>query len=218
MNLAESTLASAADWHLAELSQAIDAPAVRRAVVLSQRPEQLVSLGIRDRCSVRTDAGGAPAWQGLRCHARTLPLQAGSLDLLVLHEMLAGDQPELLAAGRYCLRPGGRLLILTHGSLSPGRWGTAGRNRQRVGMRWLQQRLAQFGFESRRWSGRGIAGFDGVLQQDWQRPFLPLCEQVLVDARRCAKPPNVRLVRFSRPKVAVGAGTALDGLSREAVQ
>ena len=217
MNLAESTPASADDWHLAELTQALRTPAVGRAMVLSERPEALAALGISDRCSVRTSADEAAVWQSLRCQHQALPVQAGSLDLLVLHEVLDGDQPELIAAARHCLRAGGRLLILAHGCLSPGRWRSAGRDCPRVRLGPLRHRLAQFGFESRRWHGRSIGGLGGALQQDWQQPFLPLCEYLLVDARRRAAPPNVRLVRFTRPKVAMGAGTALDGMSRESV-
>ena len=174
MNLAESTPASADDWHLAELTQALRTPAVGRAMVLSERPEALAALGISDRCSVRTSADEAAVWQSLRCQHQALPVQAGSLDLLVLHEVLDGDQPELIAAARHCLRAGGRLLILAHGCLSPGRWRSAGRDCPRVRLGPLRHRLAQFGFESRRWHGRSIGGLT-VASESRSNTYAALC-------------------------------------------
>ncbi len=213
--LVESEPANAQDWYAHVLDQALEQRRPLRTLVLSGRPEELAAVGVAAPISVRTGQGARATWHALNCRVSGLPFQEDAFDLVVLHEWVDQDDERALAAVRRAMPGGSQLLVLGRGRFSADRWRKVGRGGRSWRPGWLCRRMGVLGFAPRDLRGRGVAGIDMVTGRGWRRGLLACTDRIAIRARRSDGRPDIRLVRFSTPKAAMGGTTAWDGARRE---
>lgn len=147
-------------------------------------------------------------------NASGLPFQVDVFDMVVLHDCVAQGDIGALASVRRAMAGGGQLLVMGSGWFSPRRLRQAGRQQRAFRTGWLRSRMQQLGFTPRGASGRGLAGFDLVLDQGLARYLLPCGDHIAIRARLREGRPDIRLVRFSKPRAAMGPA-AWDGANRD---
>jgi len=213
--IVESEPARAEDWYAHVLQSTLDQRRPFRALILSGRPEELAAVGVTGPCSVRFGNGDPALWRPVACRADGLPFQVDVFDLVVLHHWVNQNDERTLAAVRRSMPGGSQLLVMGRGWLSAGRLRTEVRQDAAWRPGWLCRRLRSMGFLTKDLRGRGVAGLDWVTGRGWRRALLPASDRIAVRARRSEARHDIRLVRFSSPKTAVGRGAAWDGVRRE---
>ena len=205
------------DWYAHVLLQAIERHRPLRALVLSARPERLSIAGVPSGCAVRFANGAEPRWSSLVCTPPSLPFQVDCFDLVVLHEMVTQGDERLLATVRRSMPGGSQLLVLGRARFSAQRLGrkTRGENAWRPG--WLSRRLRLMGFVTKDVRGRGVGGMDVGTGTGWRKSLLGCSDRVALRARRSEARHDIRLVRFSPPKVS-NPTAAWDSVNREAAR
>ncbi len=208
--------ALAADWYAHQLQLALEQRRPLRTLVLSGRPEELAALGVTARCSVRLGVGEKAGWREVQCKGASLPFQSDVFDLVVLHHWVNQDQERRLAEVRRSMPGGSQLLVLGRGWASSGRLRRDIRREKSWRPGWLCNRLRRMGFVPRDLKGRGVAGLDLATGRGWRRALLGCSDRIAVRARRSEARTDIRLVRFSSPRAAVGQA-AWDGARRDRI-
>lgn len=207
--------AKADDWYAELLLQTFLDHAPMRTLVLSGQPVQLSAAGVTAPCSVRTARGSRSEWHTLQASWQSLPFQVDTFDLVVLHHCVSQGDVRALAAVRRCMPVGSQLLVLGQAWFNPQRLRKGQRDEPAVRTTWMKRRLDQLSFDLRGVRGRGVAGMDLVLDRGAARLLQPCAEQLAFRARRRDARNNIRLVRFSTPRVVMGQGVAWEGANRE---
>lgn len=211
----ESEPTHAEDWYAHVLRDLLEQRQPLRTLVLSGRPEELAPAGVIAPVCVRVGREARTRWCTLECEALSLPFQSDAFDLVVLHHWVSQGDERALAVVRRCLAGGGHLLVLGRGRWSAGRLRPTVRREKSWRPGWLCSRLRRMGFSPKDLRGRGVAGLDLTTGRGWRRMLLPGSDRVAVRARRSEARRDIRLVRFSSPRTAVGGSAAWDGARRE---
>lgn len=204
----------AEDWYAQLLLQHLKVHRPMRTLILSGSPDQLANAGVTGACCVRIARGDQQHWHAVEMRHSQLPFQVDTFDFVVLHDCVAQGDIGTLASIRRAIPGGGQLLVMGGGWFSPRRLRKAGRKDRAFRTGWLRSRMEQLGFKPRGASGRGLAGFDLVLDRGIGRYLQPCGDRLAIRARRCEGHPDIRLVRFSKPRAVMGPA-AWDGANRD---
>ncbi len=204
----------AEDWYAQLLLQNLELHRPMRTLVLSDAPDQLASAGVTSACSVRIARGDKHQWYAVETKRSELPFQVDVFDFVVLHDCVSQGDIHTLAAVRRAIPGGGQLLVMGSGWFSPRRLRKRGRTRRAFRTGWLRSRMTRLGFVPRGSSGRGLAGIDWVLDQGVGRYLQPCADHLAIRARRREGHPDIRLVRFSKPRRVMG-WAAWEGANRD---
>lgn len=211
----ESEPTNPEDWYAHVLNQAFERQRPLRALVLSGAPQQLADAGVPSACAVRFGNGAEPRWASLVCRPPSLPFQVDCFDLVILHELVNQGDERLLATVRRSMPGGSHLLVLGRARFSARRLGRRTRAKNAFRPGWLSRRLRLMGFVTKDLRGRGVGGIDLSTGQGWRKSLLGCSDRVALRARRSEARHDIRLVRFSSPKVATPTA-AWDSANREA--
>jgi len=214
----------AEDWYARLLMQSFKDHRPLRTLVLSTAPDELRAAGVNSASCVRFARGEKVEWHafdggfpgGPGYGSEGLPFQVDVFDLVVLHGCVTQGDVRALAAVRRCMPVGSRLLVMAQAWMNPRRLRKTSRQAPALRTGWARRRLAQLGFDLRVTRGRGVAGTDLVLDHGPARLLQPFADRLAFEATRRDSRHNIRLVRFSTPRVVMGQGAAWDGVNREA--
>lgn len=202
------------DWYAQVLAQNLDLHKPMRTLVISGSPDDLASAGVKSSCSVRIARGEEHRWHAVETNWTELPFQVDVFDLVVLHNCVTQGDVHTLAAVRRAIPGGGQLLVMGSGWFSPRRLRKRDRKGPAFRTAWLRSKMSQLGFTPRAASGRGLAGFDLILDQGVARYLQPCSDRLAIRARRREGHPDIRLVRFSKPRSVMGPA-AWEGANRD---